>query len=209
MSERADKEVEEALPPQSPFKQFQLPLMIGGAVLGLIVFMLLGILIGTAKNKIERNKFAAQTVAQKKQLETVDSERNLYMVKSEGLLKEIQLKKDRITELEKQLETIAHNEQLAASAAQAKASAVATAATKVTTAPEVIKSKEYVRFGNVDCTLTTGKGSKAWDCLKQSQAAGMAEKPKEAAAPVKVEPKPEPVKPAAAKPADPHAKAAH
>ncbi|MDR3412802.1 MAG: hypothetical protein P4L87_17950 [Formivibrio sp.] len=139
--------------------------MISALVIGLIVFLLLGIVLGKAKLTLERKQFAEQTLLFKKQLAEVENEKRVFEVKAEGLKKVIDQQKDQIGALECKLEEASPVFPKTASK-QASAAAGSLPVKAVASEP---KKREYVRFGNVDCALTTGKGgSISWKaCLRE------------------------------------------
>lgn len=200
MSEKEHSAPETVSGKAALLQRFRLPLMIGGLAVGMIVFLLIGVGLGKVKLGLERKQFAEQAVQFKARLAEVENEKKLYEVKAEGLKKEADKQKSRADELDIKLTELTLSLQKAESAL-----ASATAAAPVKVAASASKTREYVRFGNVDCTLTTGKGSNNWkDCLQQ----GRPQTPAKAvvAVPAKTEEK---HAPAAPKTVESHAKAAH
>lgn len=160
-------------------KKLRLPLMIGGGVFAAIVFMLIGIWIGSAKRGADLKHAEERIVAAKKQAESSVSEQKVLEAKLEGIsgslkgYKESEESKNLlITKLQEKLDCF---EQAATQALAAEEAATQIAGdrkpgarTKVEPAP-----KGYVRFGNSSCTLVAGGSSNNWkDCLKQGKPVG-------------------------------------
>jgi len=163
-------------------KKLRLPLVIVGGVLAAIVFLLIGIWIGSAKRSSDIKQYEERIATAKKQAESAVSEQKVLEVKLEGIsgsmkmLKESEESKNQlIARMQEKLECF---EQAAAQALAAEQTTTQTAAAKpgARTKSES-PPKGYVRFGNSSCTLVAGGSSSNWkECLKQGKPVGSAEK---------------------------------
>lgn len=210
MSEHEDKSAGEAVP-ASLLQRFRLPLMIGGGVIALLVFLLIGIMLGSVRLKLERKQFAEQMVVIKQQIEKEQSERKIQEAKVESFRLTAENRKIEIAELSSKLACFEEAASQAAAAElieqekkQQEPPVKVEPKSKSTVKPKAEEPAKsgYVRFGNASCTLIAGNGSTNWkECLKLGKPVDGA-KPA-ATAPAKESPKP------TGKPAEPHAKPAH
>ena len=149
----------------SVFVRLRIPMIIAGGVLGAIVFLLIGLGLGKVKLSVERKQFTEKAAAFNERLKDAENEKKIYEVKAEGLKKMHDLQKSRADELQKKLE---ETTQLLSQAQQSIASATASAS--ATSRAKTPEPKQYLRFGNVDCTVGTQAQNNDWKaCLKQGR----------------------------------------
>jgi len=170
MSETEDAEDNLAPGKGALMQRLRLPLMIGGVVVGLLVFLLIGFGLGKAKQALERKQVAEQMLQLKTRMAAIEDQKKLFEVKAEGLAQVIEKQKLQISELEHKLEaesaTLALKASELASIQVAIPSKVAIPAKVAASAP---KPREYARFGNEECTLLAGKGNESWKACLQGR----------------------------------------
>lgn len=165
MTQAEKSEIAEMGNKLSVLARLRIPMIIAGVVLGAIVFLLIGLGLGQVKLSMERKQYVEKAAAFHQRLKDVENEKKIYEVKVEGLKKLHDLQKKRADELEKKLEEAMQSlSQIQQSIASATASISASPSAK-DPAP-----KQYLRFGNVDCTVGTQAQVSDWKaCLKQGR----------------------------------------
>lgn len=149
-------------------QRLRLPLMIGGAIVALLVFLLIGFGLGKGKQALERKQVAEQMLQFKNRIAAIENAKKLSETKAEDQAQVIDKQKLQIEELESKLEAekvaLAQKASELASIQLVMASKTAAPAKAAASAP---KPREYARFGNEECTLLAGKGSEGWkECLQ-------------------------------------------
>lgn len=167
MSQAESSEVQDVVPKVSILTRLRLPLIITGAVLGAFVFLLIGLGLGKTKLSLERKQFAEKVVLFNEQLQVRENDIKIFEQKAENLKKMHEQQKTRADELEKKLEDTA---QLLLKAQEAVASATASVSASPSKVDSSPKAKQYLRFGNVDCTVGTQLNNDDWKaCLQQGR----------------------------------------
>lgn len=174
--EKAHAEAVDGKEGTSLVKRLRLPLMIGGGVLAAIVFLLMGIWIGSAKRNADKKQYEERIVAAKKQAEESVAERKILEAKLDGFSNSLKERKESeesknalITQLQAKLECFEQATSQALAAEQASAQ-IASDRSLGAKAKGESSPKRYVRFGNASCTLVAGGGNNNWkDCLKQGK----------------------------------------
>lgn len=168
MSETKDAKDNLAPEKGALMQRLRLPLMIGGVVVGLLVFLLIGFGLGKAKQALERKQVAEQMLQFKTRIAAIEDQKKLFEAKAEGLAQVTEKQKRQIEELESKLE--AQSTALALKASELASIQVAMSpkgAIPAKVAASAPKPREYARFGNEECTLLAGKGSESWkECLQ-------------------------------------------
>ncbi len=180
--EHHSEEFPELAPKVSLMQKLRLPLMIGGGVLAAIVFLLIGIGIGSAKRNADIKGYEERIANMKKRVETSSSEQKILEAKLEGLTSGMKGYKEseesRNALLASLQQKLACFELAASQALAAEQVALQSGAAK-RTKPGEPATPGYVRFGNSSCTLVAGGGGEGWkECLKQGKSVGGA-KPKD------------------------------
>lgn len=188
MSEHA--EVEEVAEEPSMLQRFRWPLLAGGIVLGLIVFLLIGMVLGTVRQRSsDRKLLAAQVAAIKQQAKLSEDERKIQAAKAESFRLTADSRKTEIAELRSKLDCIeaaASQVEAAERAKQALLMQEQKNQQEAKARAETPTKTGYVRFSNTSCTLVAGKGNASGlECLKQGVSGNNHTKP--AAAAIKVE----------------------
>lgn len=168
MSETKDAEDNLAPEKGALMQRLRLPLMIGGVVVGLLVFLLIGFGLGKAKQALERKQVAEQMLQFKTRIAAIEDQKKLFEAKAEGLAQVTEKQKRQIEELEHKLEAQSAALALKASElASIQAAIPPKGGTPAKVAASAPKPREYARFGNEECTLLAGKGSESWkECLQ-------------------------------------------
>ncbi|MBS1155082.1 MAG: hypothetical protein H6R07_1006 [Proteobacteria bacterium] len=170
MSETKDAEDNLAPGKATLMQRLRLPLMIGGMVVGLLVFLLIGFGLGKAKQALERRQVAEQILQLKTRMAAIEDQKKLFEVKAEGLAQVIEKQKRQIEELEHKLEV--ENAALALKASEVESIQAAIPPQKAApakVAASAPKPREYARFGNEECTLLAGKGNESWKACLQGR----------------------------------------
>lgn len=183
-TEHHSEEFPELAPKVSLMQKLRLPLMIGGGVLAAIVFLLIGIGIGSTKRNADIKGYEERIANMKKRVETSAGEQKILEAKLEGLTSGMKGYKEseesRNALLASLQQKLACFELAASQALAAEQVALQSGAAK-RTKPGESATPGYVRFGNASCTLVAGGGGDAWkECLKQGKSVGGA-KPKDSA----------------------------
>lgn len=149
-----------------------LPLAIGGGVLGVVLFLCIGIGIGMAKRQFERKGYVTQIDKLKAALAESVTQRTEAEERVEKMREELKAKRDEIHELELKVDEAQQNAERggkheAAPAPAAHGEQGSTAAPAAGNA-EAGGTAKFAKKG--DCVLSTGQKGADWkDCLGVSK----------------------------------------
>ncbi len=148
------------------FASLRIPLLVAGLVLGMLLALLAGLSMGRVKLVLERKQFVEQVAMLNQKLTVLENEKSLFDAKEKSLKQKLELQMARAASLEQEIKNAA----LAKEKSKNEfASSVATQH-NASIAPPSLPVKRYVRFGDVDCTVTASHGNQDWqECLKQGR----------------------------------------
>lgn len=153
--------------------RFRVPLLIAAVLLGVLLALLAGLGLGRAKLALERKQFVERATQFNEKLAELEKERILFEAKEKSLQQKLMQQASRIDQLEAELAVALQSMQKAQAAAASTSAAQNPDKSAARQASEPVK--RYVRFGNVDCKVTSGKGNHDWQsCLQQGRPGSVA-----------------------------------